>query len=410
MNTALIVIISVAVLAVAALIIYAFQSRRHSRKAGLRDLYTEGLDFLISGHLKKAYMNFRDIVQQDTGNVNAYLKLGQAAREGGNPEQALKIHASLKTRNLNLYEQIELDKSLALDYYAGKNLAAAAAAAARILSMEKKNDWALSHLVKFCREMEDWGKAGEYLAQLQKITGQQDARKLALYKIQEGRTELKKRNFSQARTLFEQALKMEKTLGAAHYFIGCSYVLESEQAYQSVEEIDARRDRTDQEQKQLKSAMDKARQKLGLALHHWVMFSEMEPEQSWLVIARLKDALFALDRYHEIESILKTIIRNDPDNSEALASLAEFYHHKGENREALDRISIAVEKNPESLIVQLIQYKLQLFNDPSPETISKIDRLIEFAHHKKYHQFRDQDESDIRWLLESSGDLELLVV
>ena len=47
--------------------------------------------------------------------VKAYLKLGQVIREGGSPENALKIHMSLNFRkNLTYYERIELYKNLAL--------------------------------------------------------------------------------------------------------------------------------------------------------------------------------------------------------------------------------------------------------------------------------------------------------
>ena len=88
------------------------------KSLGLKDLYSEGLDMLVSGHRKGAYQNFKSIVQKDTENIKAYLKLGQVAREGGNAEQALKIHKSLLLRTkMTPFEQIEMYKNLALDYY-----------------------------------------------------------------------------------------------------------------------------------------------------------------------------------------------------------------------------------------------------------------------------------------------------
>ena len=65
------------------------------RKSKVKDLYAEGLDLLITGRRKSAYKNFQDIIQKDSDNIKAYLRLGQVLREGGNPSQALKIHRGL---------------------------------------------------------------------------------------------------------------------------------------------------------------------------------------------------------------------------------------------------------------------------------------------------------------------------
>ena len=83
-----------------------------------KDLYAEGLDLLIAGKRKAAYKNFKNIIDNDSGNIKAYLRLGQVLREGGNSKQALKIHKGLIHRKkLNNYDKIELHKNLALDYY-----------------------------------------------------------------------------------------------------------------------------------------------------------------------------------------------------------------------------------------------------------------------------------------------------
>ena len=68
------------------------------RKSKVKDLYAEGLDLLITGRRKSAFKNFKDIIQQDSNNIKAYLRLGQVLREGGNPLQALKIHKKLLHR------------------------------------------------------------------------------------------------------------------------------------------------------------------------------------------------------------------------------------------------------------------------------------------------------------------------
>ena len=107
----------ITVIGAGGIMIYIFNYKPRS-KAKVKDLYAEGLDLLIAGKRKAAYQNFKEIIQKDTDNIKAYLRLGQVMREGGNPQQALKIHKSLSLRNnLTHYEQIELRKNLALDYY-----------------------------------------------------------------------------------------------------------------------------------------------------------------------------------------------------------------------------------------------------------------------------------------------------
>ena len=43
------------------------------RKSKVKDIYAEGLDLLIAGRRKSAYKNFKDIIQNDSDNIKAYL-------------------------------------------------------------------------------------------------------------------------------------------------------------------------------------------------------------------------------------------------------------------------------------------------------------------------------------------------
>ena len=84
----------------------------------IREMYAEGLDMLVSGKRISAYKNFKKIIDEDSNNIKAYLKLGQILREGGNAVKALKIHNSLLLRKrMTTYERIELHKNIAMNYY-----------------------------------------------------------------------------------------------------------------------------------------------------------------------------------------------------------------------------------------------------------------------------------------------------
>ena len=378
------------------------------RKSKVKDLYAEGLDLLITGRRKSAYKNFKDIIQKDSDNIKAYLRLGQVLREGGNPVQALKIHRGLMhRRNLTHYEQIELHKNLALDYYSSGNLDAAIQELLSLLKIEKNNEWAVTQLTAFYREKQDWAKAGEYFEKYQKLTNKEDAHKLALYKIQEGRIHIKNKKFEDARKTFEDALNISD-IAVAYYFIGNSFSGESEEEYQkSVEKESSTQPASDEKT----DYMEKAKELLGKAIPIWIRYAELNPEQAWMVIHLLKDGLFVLDRYSEIENILKQILKNDSDNIEVIASLSEIYSHRGENTEAIELIDSALEQDPTSIIVKLIKMKLQAKKERSGNEFSRsLDDIIHFlVTDERFQIYKNTaTDPDILWLYETSNEKEKL--
>ena len=73
---------------------------------------------------------------------------------------------------------------------------------------------------------------------------------------------------------------------------------------------------------------------LSKAIDNWVDYAKLKPDSSWMVIHLLRDALFALDRYNEIEVILKDILDKDSDNVDIIAALADYYDHMGDSKSA----------------------------------------------------------------------------
>ena len=62
-----------------------------NKKTDIKELYSQGLDMMINGLQRSAYNNFKKIVELDSENIKAYLRLGQVLRESGNVSKALKI-------------------------------------------------------------------------------------------------------------------------------------------------------------------------------------------------------------------------------------------------------------------------------------------------------------------------------
>lgn len=374
----------------------------------VKDLYAEGLDLMVSGKRKSAYKNFKDIINKDSDNIKAYLRLGQVLREGGSPSNAIKIHRGLYyRRNLTFYDKIEIHKNLALDYYKVNDISSAIIELEKLLKIEKNNEWALSQLSRFYQKNQDWTNAGKYFHKYQKLTNKIDHHKLALYKIQEGRLLINDKKFIESRKKFEEALNINNDLAVAYYFIGNSYSGESEGAYQeSINYQSLPSSKTSDKTVN----MDKAKELLSRAIPMWIKYAELRPEQAWMVIHLLKDALFALDRYSEFEDILKQILKNDNDNIEVIASLSEIFSHRGEDAEALELIESALEKDNKSLIVKLIKMKLEAKKQKSSiNFIKSLDDIIHFLVTDEGFQIykNTATDPDIIWLYESSEKIEI---
>ena len=95
---------------------YLYTKINPTKKSDIKELYSEGLDMLVSGKKYSAYNNFKEIISKDSNNVMAYLRLGQILRENGDNLKAIKIHKNLLLRKkLSSYELVELHKNLSKD-------------------------------------------------------------------------------------------------------------------------------------------------------------------------------------------------------------------------------------------------------------------------------------------------------
>ena len=116
---------------------------------------------------------------------------------------------------------------------------------------------------------------------------------------------------------------------------------------------------------------------LGKAIAMWVQYIEHSSVDSGKIINSIKDALYALNRFDELEKILKQIIQNHPENIHALTHLADFYDHKGEVHNAFDVLEKAKEKSPKSIFVKAMYIKLKLKKENLTDLSNKMDSLIQ---------------------------------
>ena len=375
----------------------------------LREMYAEGLDLLVSGKRVAAYKNFKDIITQDSNNINAYLRLGQILRESGKVSKALKIHKSLLFRKkLSSYESIELHKNLALNYFELNNLTKSIDESKTILDIESDNEWAINHLIQLYKKNNNWNEATGYLKLYFNKIGKTDTHKLALFKIQDARVNTSNENFEEARNILDKALNLDNNLGLVYYFIGKTYSIESGLEYDKAIALEKSGLNSMTDQNTHNQHIDSAKKLLSKAIPMWVHFLEINPEQSWLVLPLLKDALFALDRYSEVETILLKIIEKFPENTEVLASLADYYSNKGDFDKAIEIIDKALVKNNDSILVKLIKFKLNVQYSRDKISINELDEVINLILKDTTYQMMSDQKSnaDIKWLLENNETLD----
>ncbi len=372
----------------------------------IREMYAEGLDMLVSGKRVAAYNNFKNIVDKDSNNVKSYIRLGQVLREGGNPVKALKIHKSLLMRKkISSYELIELHKNLSLDYLSLKNHQKSINEAKKILEIENENEWAIIHLISLYKKLNNWQEATDYLKTYFSKVGKKDNHKLSLYKIQNARVQIDSQNFDRAREILERVLNIDDSLPLTYFFIGKTYSEESSVEYDKAIELDKSGLNSMVDKEQYNLHIENAKKLLSKSIPMWVNFLELAPDNSWLVLPLIKDALFAIDRYSELEEILIKLIEKYPENLEVSASLADYYSNKGELSKAVSIIEKSASKNEDSILMKLIKLKLTLQENPDNKSlIIDCDDIINAILKDTNYQMNNDksSNSDIKWIFENN--------
>ena len=105
-------------------------------------------------------------------------------------------------KGLNNYDKIELYKNISQDYYELKNIDKAIDNSKNILQIDSLNEWSISNIIELLKIKGDWEGAIDYLKNYFKVKKITNNKKLALYKIQNGRMLLKNKKFDESREFF----------------------------------------------------------------------------------------------------------------------------------------------------------------------------------------------------------------
>ena len=349
---------------------------RPGRRRDTGKLYTEGLDHLLRGNLQEAYKCFKGVIQRDTDNISAYLKMGQTLRQADALDKALQVHESLLARpELSSYDRLDLYMNLALDYTASGNGDLAVKWAKAILKLEKRNLWAMLHLVKSYRDLGDWESCGKYLSQWQKAKGIENRLLLALCRFRRGYDARTTLAIEEVRKHYLEALKIDSGFSPAHFYLAESYAeaARARRAELSTDGQVAPKTDTDAAASWDQACADAYSQ----AVAHWTTFLELSPQDTYRILPSLEEALFYLQRFDDLELILNQVLEKESQNRDVVASLANFFVRKGE----LDRAEEAISKLPQSsqpgALLQAIQLKLRYRRNSQDNLMPDLDRLVD---------------------------------
>ncbi|MFQ6674262.1 MAG: tetratricopeptide repeat protein [Fidelibacterota bacterium] len=323
-------------------------SRLFPRKKEGEALYTDALECLLRGDTEGAFLKLRDLVKTDTSHINAYVKMGDILREKGKPDQAVKIHQSLKFRqNLTAAQKIEIHTSLARDYYALGRLARAEDNTNEVLRVDKKNAWAAEFLVQVSERGQRWEEASEYFKRVEKIGGKDDLRRHAYYRTMEGKAKEETGRAEDARGDYLKATKMDDTYPDPYLYLGNLY----------------------QREKNLEKAAE-----------NWMRFAELSPGSGKQVFGRLEKALFELGRFGQMEEFYRKLTSKDPDNMDALWGLINVLQAKGELDQAMALIDDILSRNEKSIPARLARLKLSLSRTNQDQLSAEVDEILKLIH------------------------------
>jgi len=312
-----VIIVAIAAVLIVGLVIFGLIRFRRSRRRSSAEHYIQALRELIRGDQEGALHHLKMVVMGDTGNIDAYLRLGDILRERKEVNKALQIHRQLTVRgDLSAADRKELLKSLTLDYLHIGRSDRAISTMEELLSLDRKNLWALEHLVQLHEQEGQWEQALSVRERIFRIAGQKDDGLLALYEVQQGDQLVSGKHYHKARLKYKDAIRRDSRCTAAYLGLGDAYQKEG---------------------------------RLGEAVESWKQLFKAVPQQAYLAFKRLEKTLFEQGKFGEMARLYRDLLDHDSDNTRALIALAKIQEKKGDLQEALETCRRALQVQPDDL-------------------------------------------------------------
>jgi lipopolysaccharide biosynthesis regulator YciM len=279
--------------------------------------YADGLRALLDGDAVRAMHKLRETVAADSGNLDAYIRLGRLLADTNDLPKAIKIHRLLAFRaDLTSNQKADVYRALAEDYIKAGDQSRVLEALEHILTISKKDRWALERKLDLHVQQQDWERASETAERLNQAGGNVSPRFMAVLKLQEGLKLCSDKKERDGRIQFREAIKHDSTFAGPYLYWGDSYIREN---------------------------------RIEDAIKIWKRLLEVNPARAHILFDRLETYLFDLGKFSEVEDIYRTLTRTHPENVHAWAALSKFLVKRGDRGDSLAVLHEGLLHNPESI-------------------------------------------------------------
>ncbi len=276
--------------------------RRRLKSEGTADAYIHGLRSMIAGDLKTAFVKFRQAVEEDTDNIDAYLKMGDLFRDKGMIDRALQIHRELTLRRKVPPELLsEVYQSLAMDYIEAEATDKAGEILQQMIKDGDQRGWAEDRLLELYLKNNSWSDAEDLYRNIVKKRGLDGGSTMASIKIMVGCELSEGKQYHKARLAYKEALSLDINNPFSYLYAAESYLEENR-----VED----------------------------GLEFLKKLCQNAPRYAYLGFPLIEQTFFELGRFSEVEDIYHGVLNQDSSNIPAKIALAGILDKKGETANA----------------------------------------------------------------------------
>ena len=146
--------------------------------------------------------------------------------------------------------------------------------------------------------------------------------------------------------------------------------------------------------------VEEAKQLLSKALPMWIKYAQSMPNLSRSVMPLIKDSLFALDRYSELEHILKDLVDRDTSNISALINLADYYSLQGENEKSNSLLDSLKDEDKQSVLARMVRLRIRfnISSQVTDEMKSEFNKLTDQMSKASQFDSSASKDNDLEWL------------
>jgi len=293
--------------------------------------YVTGLRLLLDGKIEDAKIKLKDAVEEDTNNIDAYIRLGQIFLNQGDTERALRIHENLLLRrNLKPAEERQIYLALIDDYLKIGRQVKAIPLLEEIIQQDKTDYLNRERLLNLYIETAAWEKAEKLLKEIPRTEPKRVARLYARFGYALG-----KDNPKAGVPYLNEAIKINPKSVSAHIYLGDLLFTLGD---------------------------------INSAIDTWNKLLEFAPEKNYLIHERLERAYYESGRYEDIVTFYRKLLNRIPQDAGLALHIARIYAKKDEINSAINLLEKYARTNDIQILAALAALHLRKGN---PEQTQK---------------------------------------